>query len=95
MNKKNFVFFGGEPLAVPVLEKLKEQNLLPSFIVCNPDKPAGRNLVLTPPPTKVWAEKNKIPFIQDLALLKENYDFFVVVSYGKIITENQSFVKAE
>jgi methionyl-tRNA formyltransferase len=84
-NKKNFVFFGGEPLAVRVLEKLKENNLLPDLIVCNPDKPAGRNLVMTPPPTKIWAQKNNIPFIQDLALLKDNFNLFVVVAYGKII----------
>src|SRR5262245_26739770 len=81
----NFAFFGGEPLAVPVLNKLKGRGLLPGLIVCNPDKPAGRNLEMTPPPTKLWAEENNIPYIQDFKELKEGFDLFVVVAYGKII----------
>ncbi len=87
MDTKNlkFAFFGGEPLAVPTLEKLYKNGFVPTLIVCNPDKPAGRNMQLTPPPTKIWAEKNKVPFIQDMADLQGVFDLFIVVSYGKII----------
>ena len=86
INKKiNFAFLGGEPLAVPVLQKLYENGLIPQLVVCNPDKPKGRNLEISPPPTKVWAEKNNIPYIQNLNELEGNFGLFVVVSYGKII----------
>ena len=85
----NFAFFGGEPLAVPVLEILHQNGIVPAHIVCNPDKPAGRNLKLTPPPTKVWAVEHNIPFIQpekpSSSDLKDIFDFLVVVAYGKII----------
>ena len=84
-SKINFAFLGGEPLAVPVLQKLYENGLVPQLIVCNPDKPKGRNLEVAPPPTKVWAEKNNIPYIQNLNELKGSFDLLVVVSYGKII----------
>ena len=85
MNRINFVFFGGEPLALPVLEQLFENDLVPKLIVCNPDKPKGRNLKITPPLTKIWAEKNNIPCIQNLNELEGVFDLFVVVSYGTII----------
>ena len=87
--KFNFAFFGGEPLAVPVLQKLYEGGLVPGLIISNPDKPQGRNLEIASPPAAEWAKKNSIPLIQPEKLTKEgirnNFDFFVVVSYGKII----------
>lgn len=91
--KLNFVFFGGEPLSVPVLEKLYTNKIVPKLIVCNPDKPAGRNLEIAPPPTKVWAEEHGVPILQpekldeDFVKKLKSYDcdFGVVVAYGKII----------
>jgi len=87
--KLNFAFFGGEPLAVPVLQKLYEGGLVPGLIISNPDKPRGRNLEMSSPPTAEWAKKHNIPLIQPEKLrreeIKNNFDFFVVVSYGKII----------
>ncbi len=91
--KLNFVFFGGEPLSVPVLEKLYTNQIVPKVIVCNPDKPAGRNLEITPPPTKVWAVEHSVPTLQPEKLDKDfveqlkshDCDFGVVVAYGKII----------
>lgn len=87
------MFFGGEPLSVPVLEKLYKNGFVPQVIVCNPDKPAGRNLEITPPPTKRWAIKHNVPVLQNEKLdqpfakkLKAlNCDLGIVVSYGKII----------
>lgn len=93
-NEINFVFFGGEPLAVPVLEELKKANLLPNLIVCSPDKPFGRKQELTPPPTKVWAQKNGIETFQPTSykapagleiLNKSDWDLFVVVAYNYIL----------
>lgn len=89
-----FVFFGGEPLAVPVLNKLKENNLTPSLIVCNPDRKSGRGQKLTPPPVKVWAEKEGIEVFQPetykddsakLKLSESDWDLFVVVAYNFIL----------
>jgi methionyl-tRNA formyltransferase len=90
MNQKlNFAFFGGEPLAVPALKKLYGSGFVPALIISNPDKPQGRNLEITPPPTAVWAKNHNIPLIQPEKLKKEeirnDFDFFIVVSYGKLI----------
>lgn len=89
-----FVFFGGEPLAVPTLEKLKERGLSPALIICNPDRPSGRGQKLTSPPTKIWAEIHNIPVFQPttykddithLRLGAEKWDLFVVVAYNFIL----------
>lgn len=90
LNKKlNFAFFGGEPLAVPTLQKLYENGFVPALIISNPDKPQGRNLEIVSPPTALWAKEHNIPLLQPEKLSKKeiqnSLDFFVVVSYGKII----------
>jgi len=59
-----FVFFGGEPLAVPVLNELKKSGLLPSLVVCNPDRPSGRGQNLTSPPAKEWAKNEGVEVFQ-------------------------------
>lgn len=95
--KIQFAFFGGEPLAVPTLEKLSLKGLVPGLIVCNPDKPSGRNLKLTPPPAKMWAEQHNVPVFQPETLrsasVREklqsgNWDLFVVAAYSKLIPED-------
>ncbi len=89
-----FVFFGGEPLAVPVLEELKVAGLTPSLIICNPDRPSGRGHQLTPPPAKVWAEAENIEVFQPTSykddtakakLTESEWDVFVVVAYNFIL----------
>lgn len=88
-------FFGTPELCIPILESLKEANMLPVVIVTQTDAPKGRGMVMTAPPVKVWAEENTIPVIQPEKL---NEDFFqlyatydldlaIVVAYGKIIPE--------
>lgn len=91
-NKPNFVFFGTPDVASETLEILKISGFLPSLIVTSPDRPAGRKMLLTPPPVKTWAIENNIPYIQpeklnDLILKIQNVDLFIVVAYGKIIPE--------
>jgi len=87
-------FFGTPHLAVWVLEELKEVGLLPSVVVCPPDRPAGRKLVLTPPATRVWAEENGVPVVQagtlrDPARVPEiansEWDLFIVAAYNLIM----------
>lgn len=90
------VFFGGEPLAVPTLCALKKAGIIPELIVCNPDKPQGRKLLLTPPPTKLWAEDEGISVFQPISYKNKNdfsiltdtaWDLFVVVAYNFILPE--------
>jgi len=89
-----FVFFGTPQLSVDILEHLRQNGLLPSLVVTNPDRPQGRNLEVTPPPVKVWAIANNIPYLQPenpsdpdfiLELRASSFELFVVVAYGSIL----------
>ena len=95
-----FAFFGTSEFSIIVLDELKTRGFVPKLIITAEDKSKGRNLVMTPPEARVWAEKNNIPFVQ-LKTLRENesekiirsylpdgFDVFVVASYGKIIPVN-------
>lgn len=90
-----FAFFGGEPLAVPILNELKKSGLIPSLIICNPDRRSGRGQKLTSPPTKFWAETNGIEIFQPDSYKDEStkvnltgdWDLFVVVAYNFILPE--------
>ena len=93
----SFVFFGTPAIAVEALDEMKTLGYTPSLIVCNPDAPVGRKHILTPPPVKVWAEAQQIPFIQPTnlhdpevqqRLTVDVWDFFTVFAYGKIIPES-------
>lgn len=94
--KIQFAFFGTPDRAVMTLDALNDAGLLPSLIITQPDRPQGRKMVITPPPAKIWAEAHNIPVLQPEKLnddnfiqtLKEgNFDVFVVVAYGKIISQ--------
>lgn len=89
------VFFGTPLFAVWVLEELEKGGILPSLIVTAPDKPAGRKLLLTPSPVKVWAGEHGIRILEPKkldtdfisALKTETYDLFIVAAYGKLIPQ--------
>lgn len=90
-----FAFFGTPNLTIPVLEKLKQGNLIPSLIVAAPDAPIGRKQVMTSPPSVDWARENKIAIWQPKnkaeltsntsPLTETNWDVFVVFAYGAIL----------
>ncbi|MEN9613882.1 MAG: hypothetical protein RLZZ347_189 [Candidatus Parcubacteria bacterium] len=91
-----FVFFGTSFFATEILNALEQYGLTPSLLVATPDAPQGRRLILTSPPTKVWAESRGIPVYQPTTLkdgeavkrlARENADIFLVASYGKIIPQ--------
>ena len=87
-NNLKFVFFGTPDVASETLEILKENGYIPSLIITSPDKPQGRKMILTPPPVKIWAEKNNLPYLQPEKLNKDlniDSELFIVVAYGKII----------
>ena len=93
----NYVFFGTGPLAESVLATLVRAGYEPALVVTKPDAPQGRNMELTPPTIKVWAEMKHISVYQpeslkdlpeDSPLHEEQYDVFIVASYGKIIPDD-------
>ena len=98
--KLNFIFWGTPDVASETLEILKKNGYLPSLIITASDKPQGRKMLLTPPPVKVWAEENRIPYMQPEKLTPSAFgtspllrgrlgrglpDLFIVVAYGKIM----------
>lgn len=85
------IFAGTTEFGIPTLEKLKKDYEL-VLIITQPDKPAGRKKELTPPPIKVWAQKNNIPVIQPEKILDSKFqiqdsnpDLMIVAAYGQII----------
>lgn len=88
------VFMGTPEYCVPTLEKLLGAGHDICAVFCQPDKPAGRKQILTPPPTKVFADRHGIPVFQPLTLRDGTAlsaikslapDIIVVVAYGKIL----------
>ncbi len=88
-----YVFFGSSDFSIIVLQKLINVGMLPQAVVCNPDRPVGRDHVLTPPPVKVLALEHSIPVLQPEKLSVESLagytdvDCFVVAAYAKIIPQ--------
>jgi len=98
-----FAFFGSDEFSIIVLEQLIKAGYVPSLCITQPDKPKGRKLVLTPTPIKTFCIQNSIPVITPETLSTREivhysqhgiadtepiqYDFFVVASYGKIISQ--------
>ncbi len=87
-------FFGGEPLGPASLQALVRSGLAPSLVVCNPDRPSGRGLTLTPPRIKTWAISNGIEVFQPTTykqkealekITAKEWDLFVVVAYNFIL----------
>lgn len=99
MKTKNskIIFFGTPEISARVLEALISGGYEIAAVVTNPDAPVGRGKTVTPPPTKVLAEKHGIPVLQlekldseFYKLLTTNYkpDVGIVVAYGKILPQS-------
>jgi methionyl-tRNA formyltransferase len=78
--KLNFAFFGTPDVALETLEILKQSGYMPSLVITSPDKPQGRKMIVTPPPVKVWAQENNIPYIQPEKLSEEELENFFATS---------------
>jgi methionyl-tRNA formyltransferase len=87
------VFFGTPAFAVPILEAVCDTGVEVATVVCQPDRPAGRGLKLTPPPVKLEAKRRGLPVFQpeklrDPAALGHiralEPDACVVAAYGRI-----------
>src|ERR1700722_8169223 len=87
------LFFGTPEFAVPSLDALADVSEVVG-VVCQPDKPVGRGLVLTPPPVKVRAQERGFPVVQPTKLKTADFADWVraqdaevalVVAYGRIL----------
>lgn len=90
-----FVFFGTPDIAVASLKALVESGLKPELVVTQPDRPAGRGNILTPPAVKVYAQSVGIEVVQIEKVTDEfvrslaptNWDCFVLVAFGMILPQ--------
>ncbi len=88
------VFMGTPGFAVPSLKALIESEDEVAALVAQPDKPKGRGLKASPPPTKIIAEEHGIPVLQPSKIRTEEFlnelgnispDLICVAAYGKIL----------
>lgn len=89
------MFFGTPAIAVPSLKALSETTELVG-VVCQPDRPAGRGMKLTPPPVKLEAEALGAPVYQptkvrsgelEAWLRALQADLALVLAYGRILPD--------
>lgn len=86
-------FWGTSRISIIVLKEMAKEGILPSLIITAPAKPKGRGLELTQSEVKIWADAHGIPTLEPTEIrsdefaktLGDNWDLFLVVSYGKII----------
>ncbi len=90
------LFFGSPAFAVPSLDALHALAEVVG-VVCQPDKPAGRGLTLTPPAVKVRATELGVPVMQPTKLRTGEFgawvreqavDVALVVAYGRILPKD-------
>jgi methionyl-tRNA formyltransferase len=87
------LYMGTGDIGLPVLRWLLEQSgHQVCGVICQPDKPVGRKLELTPPATRTLAQQYGVPVFQPRrirheAALVENLqpDVAVVMAYGQIL----------
>src|SRR5262245_15505177 len=85
------IFAGTTEFGIPTLEAIQGHFEIP-LVITQPDRPTGRKQVLTPPPIKVWAQKNNIQVVQPEKIseardiiLNIGADVMLVAAYGQII----------
>lgn len=91
----SLLFFSSAEISLPLFEALiKDERFEVKALFCQPDKPAGRNLQLQSPPTKVLAENCGIPVHQPVKLSEApellslyEVDFLLTFAYGQILNE--------
>lgn len=92
--KVKIIFIGTPEFGAIILEKLMANGYSPVAVITASDKPAGRKQIITPPPTKISAQKYNIPVLQPEILANykleiTNYkpDLIVVAAYGQILPQ--------
>ncbi|MFZ5366589.1 MAG: methionyl-tRNA formyltransferase [Patescibacteria group bacterium] len=89
------IFFGTPEFVIPIPQALLEAGFNLVAVVTNPDRVVGKRQILTPSPTKQWAQKQQIPiltpekldsqFLNILISQYPNIDLGVLAAYGKIL----------
>ena len=89
------VYLGTPEFSVLPLQKIVEAEYNVVGVITNKDKPVGRKHLLTPPPVKIFAEKNNIPVFQydkirvegveDVKNLKP--DLMITCAFGQILSQ--------
>lgn len=86
------IFWGTPDFAITILNSMVKNNWKPIAVITEPDKPAGRKRIITPPPVKIAAEKYNIKIFQPENplnikdwLKSLNPDLFILTAYGKIL----------
>jgi len=95
-NIPRYVFFGTPEVARTFLDALQGAGMPPALIVSAPEKPAGRGLMLTPPPVAQWAHEHGTELLQpgkvdqdfmDSLQARGPWDVFIVVAYGMLLPQ--------
>jgi len=99
-NNLNFIFWGTPDVASETLEILKENGYIPSLIITAPDRPQGRKMFITPPPVKIWAIENNIPYLQPEDIMELSQIFLSRGSHGDLAgigegRREEKFARAE
>lgn len=89
------VFMGTPEFGKTLLAGLVELGYNVVGVVTQPDRPVGRDRVLTPSPVKEFAVEHKLPLLQPTKLDESSFraiqawkpDLIVVAAYGKILPE--------
>lgn len=93
VQKIRALFFGTPAIAVPSLEALASIAEVVG-VVCQPDRPSGRGLVLTAPPVKERALQHGLPVVQPEKIRTPEFaawvrereaDVALVIAYGRIL----------
>lgn len=89
---------GTPEFSIPTLEALLKSDFVEVIaVVCNPDKPIGRDQTPTSPPTKILAQKHNIPVLQPDKIRKPEWvekikelkpELIVVAAFGQIIPKD-------
>ena len=91
------IFLGSPQFAVHPLEALAAAGHTIAAVITQPDRPAGRDRRLTPPPVKLAAQALGLPVLQpeslrDPAVVEQlaalRPDVGVVAAYGEILRKN-------
>ena len=96
MTNYRVIFAGTPEFAVASLQALIDSGAVPSAVLTQPDRPAGRGKSLTASPVKKLAEAHGIRVMQPLHLRDEDTvaelrelqpDIMVVAAYGLILPQ--------
>ncbi len=92
-NSPRIAFWGTSRFSVIVLDEMAREGILPTLIITAQPMPKGRHLELTPSDVKIWADAHSIPTLEPVEIKSEEFlktlgndwDLFIIVSYGKIV----------